>query len=177
MWFFEVTQSNVAWLYNITLWKSSPGHYDEPCAAVRLQNNLQWNWLNLFPFLHEVCDWADLESRHLNKMMTHNYHGESLTYNLKNHVYTYFNLRKIIYFRIDGKNVFIKDRKKIYLPLQWDFQTVVVKFSHFSWGVHCVLTWKILLWFLWTTEQIAARRQIWLMSKQDDLDLSTELII
>ena len=50
--------------------------------------------------------------------MTHNYHGESLTYNLKNHVYTYFNLRKIIYFRIDGKNVFIKDRKKIYSPLQ-----------------------------------------------------------
>ena len=135
MWFFEVTQSNIAWLYNITLWKSSPGHYDEPCAAVRLQNNLQWNWLNLFPFLHEVCDWADLESRYLNKMMTHNYHGESLTYNLKNQVHTYFNLRKMIYFRIDGKNVFIKDRKKctchcneIFKRLSWSSHTFVVAF-------------------------------------------------
>ena len=181
MWFFEVTQSNVAWLYNITLWKSSPGHYDEPCAAVRLQNNLQWNWLNLFPFLHEVCDWADLESRYLNKMMTHNYHGESLTYNLKNHVHSYFNFvrkfqEKWSILELTEKMSLLKT-EKIYLPLQWDFQTVVVKFSHFCWGVHCVLTWKILLWFLWTTEQIAALRQIWLMSKQDDLDLSTELII
>ena len=54
---------------------------------------------------------------------------------------------------------------------------VAVKFSHFFlWRSLCT-DLKILLGFLWTTAHIAARRQIWLMTKQDDLDLSTELII
>lgn len=140
MWFFEVTQSNVAWLYNITLWKSSPGHYDEPCAAVRLQNNLQWNWLNLFPFLHEVCDWADLESRYLNKMMTHNYHGESLTYNLKNHVHSYFNFvrkfqEKWSILELTEKMSLLKTGKKytchcseIFKRLSWSSHTFVEAF-------------------------------------------------
>ena len=181
MWFFEVTQSNVAWLYNITLWKSSPGHYDEPCAAMRLQNNFQWNWFNLFPFLHEVCDWADLESRYLNKMMSHNYHGESLTYNLKNHVHSYFNfVRKFQ----EKWSILELTEKMSLLKTEKNILAIAVRFSNGCREVLTLLLWrslcadlKILLWFLWTTEQIAALRQIWLMSKQDDLDLSTELII
>lgn len=148
---------------------------------MRLQNNFQWNWLNLFPFLHEVCDWADLESRYLNKMMSHNYHGESLTYNLKNHVHSYFNfVRKFQ----EKWSILELTEKMSLLKTEKNILAIAVRFSNGCREVLTLLLWrslcadlKILLWFLWTTEQIAALRQIWLMSKQDDLDLSTELII
>ena len=68
--------------------------------------------------------------------MTHNYHGESLTYNLKNQVHTYFNLRKMIYFRIDGKNVFIKDRKNVL--------AIAVRFSNGCREVLTLLLWRSL---------------------------------
>ena len=148
---------------------------------MRLQNNFQWNWLNLFHFLHEVCDWADLESRYLNKMMSHNYHGESLTYNLKNHVHSYFNfVRKFQ----EKWSILELTEKMSLLKTEKNILAIAVRFSNGCREVLTLLLWrslcadlKILLWFLWTTEQIAALRQIWLMSKQDDLDLSTELII
>ena len=66
--------------------------------------------------------------------------GESLTYNLSMFTHTLIlsvSFKKMIYFRIDGKNVFIKDRKKNILA-------IVMRFSNGCCEVLTLLLWRSL---------------------------------